>query len=225
MTTVRLFLVGDSTVSSYDSSRAPRAGWGQVLHNYLNDQIEIRNEAASGRSSKSFLDEKRFVPVEEIIESSDILIIQFGHNDEKEDPERHTEPFTTFQQYLTTYIELALEKGASPILVTPVQRRSFDEQGVFFETHGDYPLAIKELGKRLDVPVIDLGEKSKQLLESLGPEASKKLFLWFEPGEEENYPNGEKDDTHFSEYGANKIAQLVIDECKNHSLPLVDYID
>src|SRR5699024_7875323 len=136
----------------------------------------------------------------------------FGHNDEKPDKERHTEAFTSFKGYLKQYIQLAKDKQAFPVLITPVQRRSFDENGSFQETHGNYPIAMKQFAEQHGVPLIDLTTSSRLLYEKLGPEESKKLFLWFKRGENSNFPEGIEDDTHFSEYGANEIAKLVIKE-------------
>ncbi|WP_223192403.1 rhamnogalacturonan acetylesterase [Paenibacillus sedimenti] len=209
---MNIFLAGDSTMSEYDAATAPRAGWGQMLGSLLNGKAEVRNAAASGRSSKSFIDEGRLAPIEEAIGAGDFLLIQFGHNDEKDDEVRHTEPFGTYQFYLNQYIETAKSKQAYPILITPVQRRKFGENGKLQDTHGQYPEAMKQLAAERGVPLIDLAALSKELLEQLGPEASKKLFLWLDPGEHPNYPDGVQDDTHFSEHGAREIAKLIVDK-------------
>jgi len=224
MAVINIFLAGDSTVCNYDSSVAPRMGWGQVLGDYMKGNISIHNHAQSGRSSKSFIDEGRLDNISKDIQKGDYFFIQFGHNDAKDDPERHTNPFTSFKYYLTKYIELAEKKEAYPVLITPVQRRSFDENKIFIETHQEYPLAIKQLAQHRGIPLIDLTTHTRNLYESLGPEKSKDLFLWFQPGEHKNYPDGCQDDSHFSEYGANKVAQLVIKEIENLKLPLTKYI-
>lgn len=225
MSNFNIFLTGDSTVSNYDSSVAPRTGWGQVLSDYIMEEVLIHNHASSGRSSKSFIDEGRLDEIANLIQMDDYLFIQFGHNDEKTDKERHTEPFSSFKDYLNQYIQLAKNKQAFPVLITPVQRRSFDENGNFEETHGNYPIAIKQLAQHHEVPLIDLTTSSRILYEKLGPEESKKLFLWFEPGENDNYPEGVQDDTHFSEYGANEIVKLVIKGIRDIKLPLIDSLN
>ncbi|SDY93306.1 Lysophospholipase L1 [Evansella caseinilytica] len=221
---INIFLVGDSTMAEYDATRSPQTGWGQALHQYVTSQVEIWNEAFPGRSSKSFFMENRLERVENNICTGDYLLIQFGHNDEKADPERHTDPFTSFQAYLKRYIATARNNQAHAVLITPVQRRSYDLSGNFQETHGDYPAAIKQLGARLKVPVVDLAAESRKLLEKLGPQLAKQLYLWLERGEEINYPDGLKDDTHFCQYGANMIAQLVVNELKTLNLPLTGYL-
>lgn len=219
----RVFLAGDSTMSNYESDVAPRAGWGQVLEGFLKPGYQVVNEAASGRSSKSFINEGRLKPIAEQICAGDYLLIQFGHNDEKPDEERATEPYTTYKEHLMQYIETARVKEAYPVLITPVQRRKYEESGSgkLKDTHGEYPIAMKQLAEEAGVPLIDLGEKSKALLESMDPEEAKKLFLWFEPGELPNYPEGAQDDTHFSEYGAKAIAKLVVEGIRELGLPLV----
>ncbi|MCT8139619.1 rhamnogalacturonan acetylesterase [Anaerobacillus sp. CMMVII] len=224
MEQIKLFLAGDSTMSNYQNDVAPRAGWGQVLSSYFRNEITIINAASSGRSSKSFIDEKRLEKIAQEIGKGDYLLIQFGHNDQKPDVERHTKPFSTYKTYLRQYIDVANENQATPVLITPVQRRTFDENGELVDSHGEYPTAMKELAEECNVPVIDLGAKSKSLLEELGAEKAKQLFLWYKPGEEANYPEGVQDDTHFSEYGATLIAGLVIAELKALNLSLRNYL-
>lgn len=224
METVRIWMAGDSTMSDYDESVAPRMGWGQVLGRFLKPEAVVLNKAASGRSSKSFINEGRLDEIREGIGPGDYFLIQFGHNDEKPDEERRTEPYTTYKQYLKQYINAAREKGAHPVLLTPVERRKFDEAGRLVDTHGEYPAAMKQLAEEEDVPLIDLGAKTRQLLERLGPEESKRLFLWFEPGERENYPEGAQDDTHFSEYGAEQVARLALEGFRELELGLANFI-
>ncbi|KHF40238.1 rhamnogalacturonan acetylesterase [Halalkalibacter okhensis] len=222
---VTIYLAGDSTVSNYEKNRAPRAGWGQTLQNFMKDEIIVQNEAASGRSSKSFIDEGRLDLIERTITEGDYLFIQFGHNDSKVDKERYTEPYTSFKSYLSLYIDVARNNHAYPLLVTPVQRRSFNEFGELQETHGRYPEAIRELATTLAVPMIDLTKKSKELFDDLGPERTKELFLWLQPAEHPHYLEGIQDDTHFSETGARTIAKLVVEGIIELDLPLANYIN
>ena len=218
-----IFIAGDSTASSYPIERAPQAGWGQVLHHFFTDEITIVNEAASGRSSKSFILEKRLTKINELIKENDYLFIQFGHNDAKTD-ERFTDPFTDFKYYLKQYIHVANRHKATPILLTPVQRRSFDVNGNLHETHGDYPKAIIQLGKEENVPVIDLGKRSKVYFENIGTENTKKIFLWLDQGEHSNYPNGLQDNTHFSENGALEVTRLIVEGIRELQLPVEKYL-
>lgn len=217
---VTLYLAGDSTMSNYKSSFYPRMGWGQVFGRWFGSGAAVCNAAASGRSSKSFIAERRLSAIWSRIRPGDYLFIQFGHNDQKEDEARHTDPNTSYVEHLRQYVDGARTRGALPVLITSVQRRSFDEQGCFADTHGEYPTAMKRLAAELEVPLIDLAEKSRRLFESLGAERTKALLLWLQPGEQANYPDGVTDDTHFSEAGAIAIARLVVEGIKELDLPL-----
>lgn len=218
---IQVFLAGDSTVANYPDHQAPMAGWGQLIGTYFSNDVSVCNEARCGKSSKSFVEEGRLQKILDGIQSGDYLLVQFGHNDNKP---RGTLPFTTFQQYLTQYIDGAREKGALPVLVTPVQRRRFDDNGLLVPTHGEYPEAIFQLARQKEVPVIDLLERTEKLYLSLGIEGSKRLFVWFQPNEHPNYPEGVLDNTHFHEFGADLVAQLVIDEIRKLQLPLAKHI-
>lgn len=219
---VSIYIAGDSTASYYGEDRAPRTGWAQVLDPMFDKKITVQNHASSGRSSKSFIDEGRLDTILAEIDKKDYLFIQFGHNDSKSnDPARYTEPFTTYQSHLKEYIDGAREKGAIPVLLTPVERRGFTEDGQAKRSHGDYPEAMKQLGAEEQVPVIDMSEKSIDLYNQLGPEGSKDLFMWFAEGEHPNYPEGVSDNTHFQENGAKQIAELVAEEVYQLKLPLL----
>lgn len=216
---ITVFLAGDSTVSDYSSSFAPRAGWGQFIHRYFDDTIVVKNAATPGRSSKSFIAEGRLESILKQIKKGDYLFIQFGHNDEKKnDPSRYTEPYSTYKSYLKQYIDGARAKQAIPVLVTPVERRNFTNEGRALNSHGEYPTAMKELGMEKHVPMIDLTAKSKGLFQELGPDRTKDVFLWLEPGENKNYPNGVQDNTHFQVAGAKEIARLVVEGIKESNL-------
>lgn len=210
MSKVRIFLAGDSTVAYNNISTYPQTGWGQVLHLYLQDGIEIYNYAKNGRSSKSFIEEGRLEKIDESLQAGDLLLIQFGHNDQKEDQERHTDPYTTYQEYLTQYIEVARKHQAKPILITSLYRRHFDETGKLIENvHGEYPHAMVTLGDKLSVPVIDLCTKSEKILEDLGEEQSRELFMNLGPNRSVKYPEGIIDNTHLQYKGAVYMAGIV----------------
>lgn len=206
-----LYLAGDSTVTDQPSGQYPYAGWGQMISKFLTGDIAVSNHARSGRSSKSFITENRLNHIWNKIAPSDYLFIQFAHNDEK-DNEGGTDAFTTYQQYLKQYIDGARKRGAYPVLVSPMHRRFFDEQHRIENTHGDYIEAMRQLAVWEDVPYLDLAGKSKRLFEQLGEEATKRIFMWAEPNEYANFPEGARDNTHFTEFGGIEIARLVA-EC------------
>lgn len=201
-----IYLVGDSTV---DDNQAPFHGWGWALPAFCASGVTVRNHGLSGRSSKSFLDEGLFAPVRDAMQAGDVLLIQFGHNDEKKDVERHTDPDTSFPEMLSIYLDAALEKGALPVLITPVSRRLYTEDGALMDTHGAYPDAIRRLAPLRGVPLIDLHRLSRALFEQLGQEDTAALFVRLAPGEHKDFPDGHDDRTHFNAEGARQIAQLV----------------
>ena len=199
----RVFIAGDSTASAYGPERAPRTGWGQVLHTYLDKSWEVRNHAQSGRSARSFVDEGWFAGIASDLRKGDVLLIQFGHNDEKiEDPTRYNEPAQAFPQWLMRYVGLARERGATPMLVTPLARRKFDH-GQLLDTHGLYAQAVRALAAREQVGLIDLNRASTEWLRALGDAPSKAYFM--------HVPEqAQMDDTHLQRRGALAVACLVV---------------
>ncbi|MHA7962593.1 rhamnogalacturonan acetylesterase [Paenibacillus sp. CAU 1782] len=218
-----VFLAGDSTVT--DQETFPYAGWGQMLPLYFKAEVAVDNRAVSGRSSRSFIDEGRLEAIMEEIRPGDHLWIQFGHNDQKSDSARHTEPFGSYKDMLLKYIQGARSKGAQPVLVTSMHRRRFDDNGELVDTHGDYLAAMRELAKESDTQIIDLAVKSEELFTLLGAERCKELFMWGLPGEFIAFSEGVKDDTHFQEAGAMKLAELVVEGVRELNLtPVALYL-
>jgi lysophospholipase L1-like esterase len=211
-----LFMIGDSTMANKPLVPAqPERGWGQMLPGYFKDAVRIENHALNGRSSKSFRDEGHWEIVRQRIRPGDYVIIQFGHNDEKEkDPKRYTIPFGSFKQNLERYVREVREKKGNPILATPIVRRAFTSDGQLQDTHGDYVVAVRQVASEQKVPLLDLEKRSAELLKKLGPELSKKMYMWCEPGEFATIPNGRKDNTHFNAYGASRICDLAVEEMK-----------
>ncbi|MCI3918657.1 rhamnogalacturonan acetylesterase [Paenibacillus sp. TRM 82003] len=220
-----LFLAGDSTVTDEGEANFPYAGWGMLLPCLLKHDVAVGNYASSGRSSKSFIDEGRLDRIVEQLKANDFLFIQFGHNDQKADVERHTEPEDSYKAYLLRYVDAARAKGAYPVLVTSVHRRYFEPGGTLRDTHGAYLTAMRELADAEGVPLIDLAARSQELFERLGPEATKDVFMWSAPGEYAGFPDGAQDNTHFQERGAARIAALVAEEIRRLNLwPLTMYL-
>ena len=202
-------LCGDSTMADYAPNYAPMTGWGQALKGLV-DGVFVENCAVCGRSSKSFIAEKRLNYVELCLRKGDKLFIQFGHNDEKPDVERATVARVTYPQYLGRFIDAARRQGAEPILLTPIARRHFDENGVLKHTHGDYPAAMRDLADYRGVRLLDMEKSTEAMLSGMGDEASKALFNWQEKGHP-NYPDGVQDNTHLCYTGAVRLAKLALD--------------
>jgi lysophospholipase L1-like esterase len=177
----------------------------------------------NGRSTRSFIEENRWEPVVKALKPGDEVFIQFGHNDEVPTKKTYTNEHD-FVMYLTQYVKETQAKGALPILITPVARRKFDANGKLEDTHLVYAQLVRDLAKTLDVPLIDLTQKSMDLVQKLGPVQSAMLYNHLEAGENPNYPEGKTDDTHFNELGARKMAQLVLQGVRELKLPLVNHI-
>ncbi len=215
----RFFLIGDSTMANKPLEDNPERGWGQYFPRFLNEQAIVFNHAVNGRSTKSFLKEGRWDSVMKQLQKGDFVIIQFGHNDSKEsDSTRYAAPHTTYKENLRRYVSDARSKGAIPVLITPVMRRKFNEQGVFVDQHGDYPGVVKEVAKSMNTLLIDLHASSQQLIVEHGVKGSEKLFLHIDSGHYKVMPAGKTDNTHFSEYGAQLVAGLVCQEMKQKGI-------
>ena len=198
-----IYLIGDSTV---ENGAEPFHGWGWALGDYVTARVD--NRALGGRSSRSFRDEGLFEPVRAALRPGDVLVIQFGHNDEKDDPARHTAPESSFPQILGEYCEAALAAGALPVLCTPVCRRYFLDDGTLLYTHGEYPAAVRRLAAQTGVPLCDLQRETRTLYRRLGPGGTAKLFVRLRAGEHPDFPQGCDDHTHFNGEGARRTAAL-----------------
>jgi len=198
-----------------DPDRNPEHGWAQILQTFFNNNIVVVNKAVNGRSTKSFINEKRWDSIYNKLKKGDYVFIEFGHNDEKiEDSTRYTNPHTSYRYNLIKFVTESRAKGAVPVLLTSIARRNFNEKGVLIPTHGDYPLETRLVAQEYKVPFIDLEYYTEILEQSYGPEKSKQLHLHFRAGENPYYDKDKADDTHLSLLGATKIAQIVINQLK-----------
>lgn len=214
---ITVFWAGDSTVKDNKAATYPQTGIAQGMERYFHQNVHVLNLAENGRSTKSFLDEKRFEPVLDWAVPGDYVFIQFGHNDEKaEDPLRYTDPHTTYKENLRYMVEETRKRGAIPLLITPVARRRF-EKGVFVPgSHGAYPGAMMELAEELGVECVDLTRASEELLAELGEQETEKWFMNLAPGEypRTTYAAGQEDNTHLVYAGAVEMAGLLARELK-----------
>lgn len=235
--TTTIFVIGDSTAANKDTTGGKvERGWAMMLQPCFDSAyIRVDNHALNGRSSKSFIDEGHWDKVVSLIKPGDYVIIQFGHNDEKKQPERHTDPGSTFDYNLAKFVRETREKGGIPVLMSCVVRRNYyvkapeiadDEllrtstfkNGVkmiegdtLIDTHGLYKVAPRDVAQRMNCFYVDANKITHDLEQGLGTEASKKLHMWFRPGEEPSEPKGKQDNTHYSIYGATKVANLLAD--------------
>jgi len=198
-----IYWAGDSTVQYNGIMTYPQTGIGQVFHLFLKPDVKIENHAKNGRSTKSFIDESRLVPIYDRITEGDFLFIQFGHNDEKkEDPARYTDPFSEYMVNLGKFVNAARNKKAFPVFITPLERRCFVNGTLGEGTHGDYVEAMKLTAKNLNVPLIDLYRMSREELSRVGAEASKDWYMHLPEGKYPYHMEGLADDTHLKYAGA-----------------------
>lgn len=244
---ITVFMIGDSTMANKSiTGGKPERGWGHVLGGFFTEDIIVDNHAVNGRSSKSFIDEGRWDKVLSRIKPGDYVVIQFGHNDEKPNPDRHTDPGTTFDANLSRFVNEARERGANPILMNAIVRRNFIapkdptvsedarpdaskskekvEGDTLYDTHGTYLDSPRNVAKKLNVPFVDANKITHELVQGLGREESKKLFMWVEPNTVPAVPKGSVDNTHLNVYGARVVAGLLVDAMAEAVPALAPYV-
>jgi DNA sulfur modification protein DndE len=221
----RIFLIGDSTCANKNPYDEPETGWGQVFPQLFTDAIEIQNHAVNGRSTRSFRTLGHWKKVSDQLHKGDYVFIQFGHNDQKEsDTARYAPAQTDYRKNLIRYIEETQAKGATPVLLTPVMRRKFDENGKFIDQHGDYPKVVREVAQQYHLYLIDAHKESQKIIEQHGMAGSKKMFMIFGGDIYKKFPKGSDDNTHFTPYGARLMANMVADEMVKQGHPLRNYL-
>ncbi len=220
-----VYLAGDSTVQTYATAQRPQAGWGQMIARYFDQGIQFSNHAMSGRSTRSFIEQGRLDAITSQLQPGDYLMIQFGHNDANSARADRYTPVPDYARYLKEYIDLAYEKDATPILVTPVSRREYDVTAKQFKrSFPEYVQAMKQVAVETNTLLIDLNASSAELYTTLGVEATQSTFLHTMPGQSPAFPNGIQDDTHFQEQGARQIAGLVASGIKQLDIPLAQHV-
>lgn len=211
---ITIWMIGDSTMSIKDEKAWPEMGWGVPFAHFFDSSVTVSNHARNGRSTRTFITEGLWEKVISQVKAGDYVFIQFGHNDEVPTKASATKP-EEFKGNLERFIRETRNKQALPVLFTPVARRKFDTAGKITGTHDQYAAIVRTVAKEQQLPLIDMDIKSQQLLQLMGPETSKLLFLWLTPGENPNYPSGKQDDTHFNELGARRMAELALADIKN----------
>lgn len=222
-----LHLVGDSTMATKQKDPPnPETGWGQALEQLLRPEaVKVANHAVNGRSTKSFIDEGRWDKVVAALRPGDFVIVQFGHNDEKSnDPKRFAAPRGAYQDNLRRFIRETRSRGATPILATPVARRRWSSEGELVETHGDYPEALREVALQEKVALLELNGLTMELERAHGLEGSKRLHLFYPGGMFDRWPEPVADGTHYSEYGAGRVAALAVQEWLRLQLPPAQWL-
>jgi lysophospholipase L1-like esterase len=209
-----VFLLGDSTVA--DQANEPYASWGQMLTRFFKPGIAVANHAESGESLRASLERRRIDKVVSALKPGDLVLIQFGHNDQKQLFDGVSAPFTTYKNELRAHVDMVRAAGGVPVLVTSVERRRFDAQGNMSTTLGEYAEAVRLAARETGVPLIDLHAMSLQLYRAMGATASEALFA--------APPGKQIDNTHHNPYGAYVLARLVAQGLRDTGLPAAQYL-
>lgn len=215
-----VYLAGDSTVVDQDNE--PWAAWGQMLPAFFNDRVAVSNHAESGETIRSFEGELRFAKIFSTIRKGDYLFFQFAHNDQKPgsgfvSPEMYT-------GLLAKYIAMARQRGATPVLVTSMNRRTFDASGHITDTLAPYPELMRKVAEEQKVALIDLNAMSKTLYEAIGEANSRSLFVYAAANTYPKQAEALHDDTHFNGYGAYELARCVVQGIVEDKLPLAAFL-
>ena len=218
-----IFIAGDSTAATYSAKQAPMTGWGQVLQEFTKPGIKVQNRATCGRSTKSFRDEKRWEHILRDLKPGDFVMIQFGHNDQKENrPAIYAEAETAYRENLKRFVEEVRAKHAEPVILTSVARRLFRKNGELAQSLGKYPEVARQVAKETNTPLIDANAMTTEWIRNAGDKGSTRFFTHVAPGEFPGYPKGSKDNTHFREKGARAVAEMIVNDAKKQKLGLAD---
>ncbi len=234
--TPTIYIASDSTAQTYDETQYPQSGWGAHLYQYLmrnhsaviqddptssypryakvyrNESLTIVNKSIGGRSSKSFIQEGKLAELVKTLRPRDYLLIQWGDNDATQArPMRYVSP-RQFPDYLSQYIQSALDRQAIPILITPPSQYSFTSTHRTKISFNDYRQALLDYARNNGIDVIDLGLIHNRYISELGMFKSQALYMKLPAGAYRNFPAGLDDKTHFRELGAVKLAGIVASE-------------
>ena len=214
-----IYLCGNSTV--VDQNSEPWASWGQMITRWFGPEVAVSNHAESGLTARTFIAGGRLDKILTTLKPGDLLIAEFGHNDEKE--KRPGDGAWYHYVYnLKIFIDQVRQKGADIVFCTPTQRRAFEADNKTIQnTHGEFPAAMKSVAEREKVPVIDLNQMTKTFFETLGFENSKRALVHYP---KELYGRELADNTHFNPYGAYEVAKCVVMGMKQLQLPIVKYL-
>ena len=222
---IAIYLAGDSTMAPKLAEKRPETGWGEMLQDFFDSsRVRVHNHARNGRSTRTFVSEGRWKAIVDSLHAGDYVFIQFGHNDASKDKTDRYTPPSDYRANLLRFIDETRGKGATPVLMTPVMRRRFDNEGKVRDSHGEYPDIVRSVAAERGVPMIDMHQKTTALLSLFGEAASSALFLQLPPGENPNYPMGIQDNTHFSPFGARIVASLVLEGLREAKLGISGHI-
>jgi lysophospholipase L1-like esterase len=208
-----LFLLGDSTVS--DQPGEPYNSWGQMLPRFFGPAVAVANHAQSGETYRDSLARRRIDKIVSVMQPGDVLLMQFGHNDQKQKDGR-SGPFTTYKAEIKTHVDAVRARGGLPVIVSPVERRAFDAAGKLKPSLLEYAEAARQSARELDVPFIDLNTMSQTVYAALGVEGSKAAFA--------TSAAGKLDNTHHNPYGSYLMAKAIALGMRQAGIPLATHL-
>lgn len=221
-----VYLIGDSTCANKNLEKQnPERGWGQLFRAFFDEGVVVENHALNGRSTKSFREEGRWEPIYSQMQEGDYVFIQFGHNDEKVDRPKVGSVPEVFAENLRRYVRETREKGGVPVLLTPIARRHFTEDGQLKKTHGEYPDRVRQVAEEMGVVLLDMEPLTEAWLKELGDEPSRPYFMWVKKGTSPLYPDGREDNTHLNVEGAHIISRMVAKEVEQHLPELAKHFE
>jgi lysophospholipase L1-like esterase len=206
-----VFILGDSTVC--DQPAEPYASWGQMLPRFFKPDIAVSNNAESGETLRSSAGAHRIDKVLSLCKAGDYVLIQYGHNDMKS---KDATAADEYENTLKQWCEKIKKTGASPVLITSMNRHTFTGDTVT-NSLGEYPAKVRDAAKAEGVAMIDLNAMSKTLYEHFGPTGSIALF-------EHKADSSKFDATHHSPFGAYELAKCVIQGIRQNKLELASHI-
>jgi lysophospholipase L1-like esterase len=199
---VKIVLVGDSTV-------ATEGGWGPGFCADLTPNVTCVDDALNGRSTKSFIDEGAWTRA--LAEHGDYYLIQFGHNDQKPDPARHTDPETTYAANLERYIRDAEQIGAVPVILSPLARRTFHDDKPSNADLKVYANAARRVAAQQNVTFIDLLALSEALLSTMTQDEADEFDATGHADQRAENGKAALDRTHLDDKGKKVFGRIVAD--------------
>jgi lysophospholipase L1-like esterase len=208
-----LFILGDSTVC--DQSKEPYNSWGQMITRWFKPTLAVANHGESGETYRDSIARRRLDKIASTMRPGDWLLMQFGHNDQKQIASGTGGPFTTYKDETRRHVTVVRARGGNVVVISPMERRGFDEQGEVKPSLGDYAKAAGEVAQEMGVPFIDLNTLSRKLYVALGVERSALAFATL---------NGKVDNTHHNNFGSYELAKCIAVEIRQLALPLAKHL-
>ena len=208
-----LFLLGDSTVC--DQSKEPYSSWGQMITRWFKPTVAVANHGESGETYRDSIGRRRLDKIASVMKPGDWLFMQFGHNDQKQIASGSGGPFTTYKEEIRRHVATIRAHGGNIVVISPMERRGFDEHGEVRSSLADYAQASREVSRELGVPFIDLNKLSRNLYQALGLEGSAVAFATV---------GGKIDNTHHNNFGSYELAKCVATEIRRLALPVAAHL-